>query len=80
MFGTGLDKIISMILKNQNEFIIKHKQYDELFERNWDEHKEFFKLEEKFNALEKFKRDTIENLRKKLTEHDDRIFKLEGDH
>jgi len=48
--------------------------------RNEDDHKEFWKLEEKFGALEKFKRDTIENLRKKLAEHDDRIYKLEGDH
>jgi tryptophanyl-tRNA synthetase len=51
-----------------------------LFFRNEDEHREFFKLEEKFSSLEKFKRDTIDNLKKKLAEHDDRIYKLEGDH
>jgi hypothetical protein len=33
MFGTGLDKIISMMLKHQNDFIVKHKQYDEMFEK-----------------------------------------------
>jgi hypothetical protein len=51
-----------------------------MFIKNEQDHDEFWKLEEKFVALEKFKRDTIENLRKKLQEHDDRIYKLEGDH
>ena len=45
-----------------------------------DEMEEMRQLKKKFKELERYKRETLDNMKKKLIEHDDRIQSLEVEH
>lgn len=76
----GLKGIIEFLLHNQNEFIVKHKQVEDQFDKIEDEMEEMRKLHKKFKELERYKRETLENHKKKLIEHDDRLQSMEVNH
>jgi len=69
----GLKGIIEFLLHTQNTFIINLKQHDDAIDKLQDNEEHVTILEKKFKDLERYKRETLETHKKKLTEHDDRI-------
>jgi len=78
MSHEGLKGIIEFLLHNQNEFIVKIKHHDDAIDKLQDDQEDVTKLEKKMKELERYKRETLESHKKKLTEHDDRIQHLES--
>jgi len=76
----GLKGIIEFILEKQNDCIVTMKKHDDNFDRVEDELVELRKLPRKFEDLKRYKKEILEDLTKRVNDHEDRITTLEASH
>lgn len=76
----GMRGIIEFILENQNDFIIKFKKHEDTFDRVEDELEELRKIPKKFEDLKRYKKEILEDLTKRVNDHEDRVTTLEASH